>query len=308
MAAAPRPAATLLLLLLLPLPRSASGNEGGAVRGCRCLRWKQPLRDLTVLAQEVRSYQACPGHLLRFQLPHSQICGLKTADWVIQLQELWEQKEAARIDASRGEKGRASPEAPQCSPALQRQPPHAQHSPTHSATGTHRQTPGATWTHRQYPRATQTHRQTPGATRTHRQTPGAAWTHRRYPRSTRTHRWSPGATRTHSTDWPPELHRPTARPTDGALPSDPAGGPSVALRQGEGAGDGAPPMQPSPPVTAVLALLGIALGLVGAVTYLLCRRRRGGQCGGASRGPPQGPSTPHRDPGSGTLYHPCELG
>ncbi|XP_065426596.1 C-X-C motif chemokine 16 isoform X1 [Chrysemys picta bellii] len=186
MAAPPRLGATLLLLLLLAAPPPGGGNEGGALGLCKCLRLTSPPSRLQDLADKVRGHQACGQHLVRFELPRGQICGLASANWVTELRRLWEKKEAGRIDARQGGGGLA-PNPTSTPPAPQRPPPHAQHGPT----------PGAPRTHRRTPRAARTHGQISGAPRTHRRTPRAARTHGQTPGAPRTHRWTSRATRTH---------------------------------------------------------------------------------------------------------------
>ncbi|XP_030402782.1 uncharacterized protein LOC115643109 isoform X2 [Gopherus evgoodei] len=94
MAAPPRLGATLLLLLLLRAPPPGWGNEGGALGLCKCQRlMRAPGGRLQDLADKVKGYQACGGHLVRFELPRIQICGLASADWVTELRGLWEKKD-----------------------------------------------------------------------------------------------------------------------------------------------------------------------------------------------------------------------
>lgn len=271
MAAPPRPGATpaplLLLLLLLRAPPPGWGNEGGVLGRCKCRKLTDPpggrLQDL---ADKVKGYQACGGHLVRFELPRIQICGLASADWVIELRQLWEKKEAGRIDARQGGGGPAPnpPNAPL--------PPNA-HPPMPSTA-----------------RPPEPHGTTARPPEPHGPTAGPLETHGPTASPTEPH----GPPEPHGpTAGPPESHGPTASPTDEAMTTDPVGGPGLAPRKGEGAGDGPPPTQPRHYLTAVPVLLGITLVLVGGLTYVLCRR---------CRRPPQG------DPGTGRLYYPCELG
>ncbi|CAM5138987.1 unnamed protein product [Natator depressus] len=289
MAATPGPGATLLLLLLLG-PPPAWGNEGGALGVCKCRRLTTPPGRLQDLADRVKGYQACGGHLVRFELPRVQICGLDSADWVIQLRHLWENKEAGRIDARQGGRGPApnptnAPLPPNTRPPM----PSAARPPEPQGLTDGPQEPHG---------PSEPQGLTDGPPEPHGPPEPQGLTD--------------GPPEPHGppepqglTDGPPqrhgplEPHRPTARPTDEALTTDPVGGPSLAPQQGEGAADGPPPAQPRPYLTAVPVLLGITLGLLGGLTYVLCRR---------SRRPPPLPGPAPRHPGTETLYHSCELG
>ncbi|CAM4689440.1 unnamed protein product [Lepidochelys olivacea] len=274
MAATPGPGATLLLLLLLLGPPPAWGNEGGALGVCICQRLRTPPGRLRDLADRVKGYEACGGHLIRFELPRVQICGLDSADWVIQLRQLWENKEAGRIDARQGGGG------PAPNPTNAPLPPNTQ--PPMPSAARPLEPQGLTDGPPEWHSPPEPQGLTDGPPQRHGPPEPQGLTD--------------GPPQRHG---PPEPHRPTARPTDEALATDPIGGPSLAPQQGEGAADGPPPAQPRPYLTAVLVLLGTTLGLLGGLTYVLCRR---------SQRPPQPPGPPPRDPGTETLYHSCELG
>ncbi|XP_030402781.1 C-X-C motif chemokine 16-like isoform X1 [Gopherus evgoodei] len=191
MAAPPRLGATLLLLLLLRAPPPGWGNEGGALGLCKCQRlMRAPGGRLQDLADKVKGYQACGGHLVRFELPRIQICGLASADWVTELRGLWEKKEAGRIDARQGGGVLAPnpPNAPLPPNAYPPMPSTARPLEPHGSTDGPPPKP---------PAAPEPHGQPHGAPRTLRRTPGATRTHGQTPRSPRTLRQTVGTARTH---------------------------------------------------------------------------------------------------------------
>ncbi|TFJ98475.1 cAMP-specific 3',5'-cyclic phosphodiesterase 4A [Platysternon megacephalum] len=242
---------------------------------------------------------------LPFELPRVQICGLASADWVIELRRLWEDKEAGRIDARQGGRGLAP------NPTSAPLPPHARppipstarppepHGLTARPPEPHGLTDGPPEPHGPPARPPEPHGLTAGPPEPHGPTARPPEPHGLTDGPPEPHGPPARPPEPHGlTDGPPEPHGPPARPpephgpTDEALTTDPVGGPGLAPRKREGAGDGAPPGQPRPYLTAVPVLLGTSLVLLGVLTYVRCRRSR---------------RPPHRDSGTGTLYHPCKL-